>query len=128
MKLITGEAKPSTIRQTMSKELRDYLKERLGVPNNWDKFDYQTQRYSFEDIEDILESKLKEAEVEKNSARYDLIVAEKKLQAVKDNLMSDEDKCREAFQLGQQWVKDMEDDKAPLSFNDWWKENELKKH
>ena len=36
--------------------MRDYLKNKLGVPENWDKYDYQTQRYSFEDIEEILQT------------------------------------------------------------------------
>jgi hypothetical protein len=56
----------------MSKELRDYLKERLGVPDNWDKFDYRTQRYSFEDIEEILESKPQESKVNR-SELFDLL-------------------------------------------------------
>lgn len=34
--------------------MRDWLKNRLGVPENWDKYDYQEQRYSFEDVEEIL--------------------------------------------------------------------------
>lgn len=33
---------------------KDFLKKHLGVPDNWDHFDYQTQRYSFEDIEEAL--------------------------------------------------------------------------
>ena len=37
-------------------KMRNYLKNKLGVPENWDKYDYQTQRYSFEDIEEILET------------------------------------------------------------------------
>ena len=35
--------------------MRDYLKNKLCVPENWDEYDYQTQRYSFEDIEEILQ-------------------------------------------------------------------------
>ena len=35
---------------------RQILKNRLGVPENWDKHDYRIQRYSFEDIEEIVES------------------------------------------------------------------------
>jgi hypothetical protein len=31
-----------------------------------------------------------------------------------------EDLLREAFQLGQQWLKDMEEDKDPISFNEWY--------
>ena len=67
----------------MSKELRDYLKERLGVPNNWDKFDYQTQRYSFEDIEEILESKLKSVKDSLPSDEDLLIIAEESRPIVK---------------------------------------------
>ena len=40
--------------------MRDYLKNKLGVPENWDKYDYQTQRYSFEDIEEIFQTYKKE--------------------------------------------------------------------
>ena len=29
------------------------LKEILNVPEDWDKFDYQTKRYSFDDLIDI---------------------------------------------------------------------------
>jgi hypothetical protein len=36
--------------------MRDYLKNKLSIPENWDKYDYQTQRYSFEDIEEILQT------------------------------------------------------------------------
>lgn len=36
-----------------------------------------------------------------------------------------EDILREAFKLGQQWVKDMDDGKEPLSFNDWYKSNKI---
>ena len=29
---------------------------------------------------------------------------------------------REAFQLGQQWVQDMNNDEEPISFNEWFEE------
>jgi hypothetical protein len=32
---------------------------RLGVPENWDKYDYQTQRYSFDDMQEVLEDIVK---------------------------------------------------------------------
>lgn len=32
------------------------LKDRFGVPENWDKYDYQTKRYSFDDMHEVLES------------------------------------------------------------------------
>lgn len=35
--------------------MKDWLKKKLCVPENWDKYDYQTQRYSFDDIEEILQ-------------------------------------------------------------------------
>jgi hypothetical protein len=35
-----------------------------------------------------------------------------------------EDLLREAFQLGQQWVQDMSNDKEPTDFNSWYNSNE----
>ncbi|MDB4299646.1 hypothetical protein N9928_01195 [bacterium] len=35
--------------------MKKYLETKLNVPENWDKFDYRTQRYSFEDIQDLFE-------------------------------------------------------------------------
>lgn len=40
-------------------DLKQELIDRLGVPENWDKYDYQTQRYSFDDIEEVLEDIVK---------------------------------------------------------------------
>jgi hypothetical protein len=34
--------------------MKNYLKAKLDVPENWDKFDYQTHRYSFDDVEELL--------------------------------------------------------------------------
>jgi hypothetical protein len=34
--------------------MRDWLKQKLNIPDNWDKHDYRIKQYSFEDIEDIL--------------------------------------------------------------------------
>lgn len=31
-----------------------YLRKRLGVPDNWDKFDYEIQRYSLDDMAEVL--------------------------------------------------------------------------
>ena len=31
-----------------------YLRKRLGTPENWDKYDYETQRYSFDDMAEVL--------------------------------------------------------------------------
>ncbi len=39
--------------------LKQELIDRLGVPENWDKHDYQTQRYSFEDMQEVLEDIMK---------------------------------------------------------------------
>ncbi len=36
-------------------DLKQELINRLGVPENWDKYDYQTQRYSFDDMQEVLE-------------------------------------------------------------------------
>ena len=36
-------------------DLKQELIDRLGVPENWDKYDYQTQRYSFDDMQEVLE-------------------------------------------------------------------------
>lgn len=35
-----------------------------------------------------------------------------------------EELLREAFQLGQQWLQDMNNDKEPLNFNDWFNSEE----
>lgn len=35
-------------------DLKQELIDRLGVPENWDKYDYQTQRYSFDDMQEVL--------------------------------------------------------------------------
>ena len=40
-------------------DLKQELIDRLGVPENWDKYDYQTQRYSFEDMQEALEDIVK---------------------------------------------------------------------
>jgi len=40
-------------------DLKKELKDRLGVPENWDKYDYQTQRYSFDDMQEVLEDIVK---------------------------------------------------------------------
>jgi hypothetical protein len=34
--------------------MKEFIKNKLGVPENWDKYDYQLARYSFEDIEEVL--------------------------------------------------------------------------
>lgn len=39
--------------------LKQELIDRLGVPENWDKYDYQTQRYSFDDMQEVLEDIVK---------------------------------------------------------------------
>lgn len=36
-------------------DLIKYLKERLSVPENWDKYDYRMAKYSFEDVLEICE-------------------------------------------------------------------------
>ena len=36
-------------------DLKQELIDGLGVPENWDKYDYQTQRYSFDDMQEVLE-------------------------------------------------------------------------
>lgn len=35
-----------------------------------------------------------------------------------------EELLRQAFQLGQQWVQDMNNDKKPTNFNDWYNSDE----
>ena len=40
-------------------DLKQELIDRLGVPENWDKYDYQTQRYSFDDMQEVLEDIVK---------------------------------------------------------------------
>lgn len=40
-------------------DLKQELIDRLGVPKNWDKYDYQTQRYSFDDMQEVLEDIVK---------------------------------------------------------------------
>lgn len=40
-------------------DLKQELINRLGVPENWDKYDYQTQRYSFDDMQEVLEDIVK---------------------------------------------------------------------
>lgn len=36
-----------------------------------------------------------------------------------------EEILRQAFQLGQQWVQDMDNDKEPTSFNEWYASDEV---
>lgn len=36
-------------------DVKQELINRLRVPENWDKYDYQTQRYSFNDMQEVLE-------------------------------------------------------------------------
>lgn len=36
-----------------------------------------------------------------------------------------EELLRQAFQLGQQWVQDMNNDKEPTNFNEWYSSNEV---
>ena len=36
-----------------------------------------------------------------------------------------EELLRQAFQLGQQWVQDMNNDKEPTNFNQWYASNEV---
>lgn len=36
-----------------------------------------------------------------------------------------EELLRESFTIGQQWVKDIDDDKDPISFNDWYNSDEI---
>lgn len=33
--------------------IEDWFKKKLNVPDNWDKFDYEMQRYSFNDMVDF---------------------------------------------------------------------------
>jgi len=40
-------------------DLKQELIDRLGVPENWDKYDYQTQRYSFDDMQEVLDDIVK---------------------------------------------------------------------
>lgn len=42
----------------------------FGIPENWDKYDYQTQRYSFDDMEEALET------IVKKLSLYDVVVNE----------------------------------------------------
>jgi hypothetical protein len=44
--------------------MKKWLEKQLGVPSNWDKYDYQTQRYSFKDIEDVLNLYQRHVELE----------------------------------------------------------------
>lgn len=41
-------------------DIDKYLKHKLNIPNNWDKFDYETQRYSFNDLSDVLQELINE--------------------------------------------------------------------
>ena len=36
-----------------------------------------------------------------------------------------EELLRQAFELGQQWVQDMNNDKQPTNFNEWYASNEV---
>lgn len=40
-------------------DLKQELIDRLGVPENWDKYDYELQRYSFDDMQEVLEDIVK---------------------------------------------------------------------
>jgi len=40
--------------------VKDYLKKELQVPENWDKHDYEIPRYTFGDIEDVLQKVVSE--------------------------------------------------------------------
>ena len=43
------------VKENNKMNLKQELIDRLGVPENWDKYDYQTQRYSFDDMQEVLE-------------------------------------------------------------------------
>lgn len=49
-------------------DLKQELKDRLGVPDNWDKYDYQTQRYSFEDMYEVLDDILSDWQTYKTNS------------------------------------------------------------
>jgi hypothetical protein len=38
------------------------------------------------------------------------------------------DLLREAFQLGQQWAQDINNDKEPTDFNSWYNSNRARKY
>lgn len=40
-------------------DLKKELMNRLSIPENWDKYDYQTQRYSFDDMHEVLDDIVK---------------------------------------------------------------------
>lgn len=40
--------------------ITDWFKNKLGVPKNWDKYDYSMPRYSFDDMVDFAEQYHKE--------------------------------------------------------------------
>lgn len=44
-------------------DLKQELIDKLGVPKNWDKYDYQTQRYSFDDMQEVLEGIVKKINI-----------------------------------------------------------------
>lgn len=43
------------INSLRNKKIIDYLKRYFNVPENWDKYDYELHRYSFNDILSALE-------------------------------------------------------------------------
>lgn len=43
--------------------LKQELINRLGVPENWDKYDYKTQRYSFDDMQEVLDDIVKKSSI-----------------------------------------------------------------
>lgn len=56
-------------------DLKQELINRLGVPENWDKYDYQTQRYSFDDMQEVLEDIVKKLTIPVVSQQRELLFA-----------------------------------------------------
>lgn len=53
--------------------MKEKLKKRLNVPDTWDKYDYETHRYSFNDVLEIVEEfTAKESTQKHNDVRRSL--------------------------------------------------------
>ncbi len=57
-------------------DLKQELINRLGVPENWDKYDYQTPRYSFDDMQEVLEDIVKKITIPAVAGRSKQLVCD----------------------------------------------------
>ena len=92
-------------------DLKQELIERLGVPENWDKYDYQTQRYSFDDLQEVLEDIVKKLTIPVVTCSADEAItlfnfyAEKSCENIKGQLVPVRKEYLEQYKTIENWLK-----------------------